>query len=676
MQKKIKNYILWALFIFFIELIIALGYFFCYYFGIIITDYLIDIIIFSFSVFILINLIYLWVILVKLGDARKKNDLTALDIVGSGIQEVYNFGQIGLIIIDDQHKIIWANDLFDDVRMDNTNQSIIDCDIYAWKTELQVLSNDTNSDVKVVVDNRTYLVKFIQDANLFIFKDIHNYEITRLEYERNAPVIGIISVDNYSEIISRLDEVKANQVSSKLQSELFDYAKDNGILMRQVKSDGYFFIATKTQFDKMNHDDFAILDKVKEITSDKDIYSDIPLTLSIGIGFGNYDYLKINDLAKEALEIALSRAGDQVVINPLGANLTFKGGRNDAKTGKNRTRLTILSNSLMTWVKNTDNIYIMGHRDMDMDALGSSLGVYAFCSAFGMKSRIIYDEDKVETKTRMAFRSKFTLEERKAISITSEDAIANMTKQTLLIMCDHNNPKQAMSEKLINLSPMIAIIDHHRSAEDIVESPNFKHIDNGASSTSEIVTEFIKFNTSTRIMVESRIATFMLAGILLDTNYYRHKTCARTYDASLTLKEFGADNEMADSFLKEGPEEHIQKVTIMSRAKSPRTGIYICKNVDDEILDQTMLSRVAQETLQIQDVNACFAIGRIGSNDVKVSARSDGTYNVQILMEKMGGGGHLDSAATVIKNQSVDEVDEHLREVIRLYLDDVRINKK
>jgi c-di-AMP phosphodiesterase-like protein len=242
-------------------------------------------------------------------------------------------------------------------------------------------------------------------------------------------------------------------------------------------------------------------------------------------------------------------------------------------------------------------------------------------------------------------------------------------------MTDVHRPSISLCPKLLESANKVAVIDHHRRGEEFVESPVFSYVEPSASSASELIIELIRYNEK-QIKIEDRDATLLLAGILVDTNHYRNKTSSRTFDASVFLKDAGADNLVADSFLKEEFEEHALKVKIMSTALVPFTGIVVCKSSEEDIIDRTMLSIVAQDTLQIKGINACFVIGRTDSKQVSVSARSDGSVNVQYLMEKMQCGGHFAAAATQLENKSIDEVNKMLMDILEFYLQESRTERK
>ena len=659
MQKTLKTYMLGAFWLFFFQLATITSLFIIYVVdgeGVMIHAF---ICILGASLFV--DLIFVWFMLASISKERLKNDVKAVDIIGDDIQDVYNFAQIGLILIDDKGDVIWVNDWFVDEQFD-----LVDNNVYEWKSELLDLKNGENT-VVVEHNNRTYEAKFLKDANLFIFKDVTEFNAITLFSKAHAPVIGFINIDNYQDITTLVDDVKANNMLAAIQKIVANYAKKFNLLIRKYRSDSFLIYGNFEQYEKMLEDKFSLLNEVREENDDEDY----ELTLSIGIALGLSDLTKLNDLATSALDVALSRGGDQVVVSPYGENLIFIGGKSEAKVKRNRVKIRVLSRSIETLIKDSTNVLIMGHKDMDLDAIGSALGIYYFAKECGKKAQIIYDEKLVESKARKAFKQTFSSDEIKEMTISSKVALEEIKYATLLIMTDVHRPSITMNPKLCEKSFKIAIIDHHRRAEEFVEKPAFSHIEPSASSTSELVAELIRYNEK-RIVIPNKIATMMLSGILLDTNYYRMHTGPRTYDASLILKEFGADNVLADSFLKEEFEEYALKMKIMSSAKTPYFGIVVCKAEDNEIIDRSMLATCAQEILQINGINACFAIGRYEQNSVGISSRSDGTINVQLIMEKLGGGGHYSSAATQFENLTIEDVERKLANTLELYLNDAR----
>lgn len=665
MQKMIKRQMFVALLLFFIELlgIVSLVFFSKLYPEFKYND---DIMVIFVCVVVVIDLLYISSVLSRISSSRKKNDITAVEIVGEGVEEIYNFGQLGVIIVDDSNNVIWTNDWFEDIQA-----RLVDHNIYSWKNELTALQDKKTKSINVDIDNRVYEVKYLKEANLFIFKDITEYEAVTHFQKEHAPVIGLISIDNYQDVVSLVDEGKSTDLFVNINKIIFEYFKGFGVLIRKIRSDAYSLITTKAQYDKLIEDNFSILDEIRNLTKGEDF----ELTLSMGIALGHDDYLKLNDLAASSLDVCLSRGGDQVVISPFGEKLIFIGGKSEAKTKRSRVKVRVLSKSLSTLIKDADKVYVMGHKDMDLDALGAALGIFEFVEGIGKKVQIVYDEKLIEYKTKKAFKQIFSRDEIKEMTILPKTALEEVTDNSLLILVDVHKPSLTLSRKFTETCNKVAIIDHHRRGEEFVESPVFVYVEPAASSASELIAELIRYNDK-RVEISERVASIMLAGILLDTNYYRNKTGQRTYDASLILKEFGADNLLADSFLKEEFEEYSLKIKIMATAITPHFGVVVCRADNEDIIDRSMLSIVAQDTLQIKGVNACFVVGRTDAKSCNISARSDGTINVQYLMEKMGGGGHFASAAVQMENKNVDEGVDYLKETLNLYLSEARTERR
>lgn len=665
MQKMIKRQMFVALLLFFIELlgIVSLVFFSKLYPEFKYND---DIMVIFVCVVVVIDLLYISSVLSRISSSRKKNDITAVEIVGEGVEEIYNFGQLGVIIVDDSNNVIWTNDWFEDIQA-----RLVDHNIYSWKNELTALQDKKTKSINVDIDNRVYEVKYLKEANLFIFKDITEYEAVTHFQKEHAPVIGLISIDNYQDVVSLVDEGKSTDLFVNINKIIFEYFKGFGVLIRKIRSDAYSLITTKAQYDKLIEDNFSILDEIRNLTKGEDF----ELTLSMGIALGHDDYLKLNDLAASSLDVCLSRGGDQVVISPFGEKLIFIGGKSEAKTKRSRVKVRVLSKSLSTLIKDADKVYVMGHKDMDLDALGAALGIFEFVEGIGKKVQIVYDEKLIEYKTKKAFKQIFSRDEIKEMTILPKTALEEVTDNSLLILVDVHKPSLTLSRKFTETCNKVAIIDHHRRGEEFVESPVFVYVEPAASSASELIAELIRYNDK-RVEISERVASIMLAGILLDTNYYRNKTGQRTYDASLILKEFGADNLLADSFLKEEFEEYSLKIKIMATAITPHFGVVVCRADNEDIIDRSMLAIVAQDTLQIKGVNACFVVGRTDAKSCNISARSDGTINVQYLMEKMGGGGHFASAAVQMENKNVDEGVDYLKETLNLYLSEARTERR
>ena len=300
----------------------------------------------------------------------------------------------------------------------------------------------------------------------------------------------------------------------------------------------------------------------------------------------------------------------------------------------------------------------MGHAMMDMDAFGACLGMKAICNRLKKNSRIVVDLKNTEFKTRSAMTSSFGKDELDKLVVTSKEAEDLINGNTLLIVVDVHTPNMVMAPKLIDKAAKIVVIDHHRRAEEYIDSPVFNHIDPAASSTCELISEFIRFSSiNPRIELPSTYATIMLSGIFLDSSYFKSRnTGIRTFEAATILKEYGADNSLADDFLKDDYEEHKEVTDITTNLDTPYYGVVIATANPDRLYDHATIAKAANLCLTFKGVHAAFVMGKVSNREMRVSARSDGTINVSLLAERLGGGGHFTSAAVTFNTSDPREV--------------------
>ena len=604
-----------------------------------------------------LDLLFIWIIVLRISHLRQKTDLKAAEVIGSDVQEAYNFAMVGLVVTDDNDIVLWTNDLFKDRHID-----IIDTNIMSLAPELIELKKDSNSNepTKIVVNSRNYDVKYLPEAGLWIFKDSTDYE-EAVEYNKmQAPVVGLLTIDNYSDATHGETE-DMNDVITKVKSAIFAYAKQYNILLRKYKEDSYYLLCNYKSLEKIKADKFSIIDIVRKIGFDEGV----PITLSIGIAHDFPDVVKLNEMAGDALDIAMSRGGDQVAISEYGSDMEFVGGKTEAQEKRSRVRVRVLADSLISLIRSASNVLIMGHSNMDMDALGACLGIKAICNRLNKEAMIVVDLKDTEMKTRGALLTSFSKEELDKLRCSPKEALDMITSSTLLVIVDVHTKSMCMAPKLLDHASKVVVIDHHRRAEDYIESPVLNHIDPSASSASELVTEFIKFTSiNPRIEVPATYATIMLSGIFLDTHHFKSRqTGIRTFEACTALKEFGADNSAADDFLKDEQEEYFLVSSVVKNMKYHSPGVVYVSGDPNEMYDDATLSKIADTCMGMRGVKASFVIGKT-ERGIKMSCRSNGTISVQIIAEKLGGGGHLSMAAALFKNRDIKQVEELLCSVL------------
>ena len=610
-----------------------------------------------------LDMIFVWVSILVFSYKRKKTDLRAADLIGGDVQEAYNFGMIGLVVVDENNVVIWINDIFHD-----RNLEILDQNILEWQPKLQEIQKGGEAICKLVINSRNYDVKYLPDAGLYIFKDNTDLETTTTYAKKNSTVIGMVIIDNYSDVSSSGDD--ANDTISKIRNEIFNYCDEFDVLLRRYRNDAYFLVCNFESLQKMEEDKFSILEKIHLIGENEDT----PPTLSMAFAHDIPDINKLNEMTNAAIEIAMSRGGDQVVVSPYGQPLKFFGGKVEAQESRNKVKVRVMADSVLSLIRNSSNVIIMGHAVADMDAIGACLGMKAVCDYCKKPAKIVYDPKNTERKTRAAMTATFSREELEKITDSPDDALASLKSNTLVIVCDIHRPTMTMAPKVLEKATKVMVIDHHRRSEEFIESPVFNYIEPSASSSCEMIAELIHYSSANpRIDIPSAYATIMLSGIFMDSNYFKSKSCGiRTFEASMILKEMGADNSVADDFLKDDFEEYALITHIISTLKTPYYGVVYCVADEEDIIEQATLAKVGNQCMQMKGVNACFVIGRTGSNETRISCRSDGTVNVQLLAEKMNGGGHFTMAAGAFKNTPIDKVEERLLDVLKEYLNDAR----
>ncbi len=596
---------------------------------------------------------------------RDKSDIQISDVIGADVKDAYLFGKIGLFITNEDGTIIWESDFLQQKQI-----NIVSKNVFEIFPKLKVFLDKDNKVefVSLNYNGADYNVKYLKAAGLFIFKDVTEYEYL-LRYSKDQETcIGIIMIDNYSDIVGNTDDI--NEIITNAKDIIFNYFKKYDCILRPYRNDAFFAVCNSASLNSMIKNGFGIIDEVRRIQ----VKETIRPTLSIGFAYGYPGISKLNESASNAIDIAMSRGGDQVVVAKYGSELEFFGGKSEAVEVESKVKIRVFSDSMISFIERATNVLIMGHQDMDMDALGSALGVRAICNFRKKDAYVVYDPKLTERKTRTALTSLYARDELNKMVCSPKEAIDLVKPNTLVVVCDISRPSLTMCPQLLDRVNNVIVIDHHRRATEFIEKPLLFYIEPSASSTCELVAEMIRYNSlKEKINLDSTIATIMLAGIFLDTSFYKAKTTGlRTFEASMILKEYGANNSEADDLLKDEYEEYALINKIIATLKTPYYGVVYCTCDEDEIVERSTLAKVGNQCIQFKGVTTSFVIGKTAEDEVRISARSDGSVNVQILMEKMGGGGHYSSAAVCVKNSTVEDVVKNLLDVLSTYLSEAR----
>ena len=417
---------------------------------------------------------------------------------------------------------------------------------------------------------------------------------------------------------------------------------------------------------KMEDDKFSVLDKIRQETN----RNNTPLTLSIGIAAGSDSLIEIADQAQSNLDLALGRGGDQVVLRQPGKDAHFYGGKSNPMEKRTRVRARMVSQAISELFKDADQVFVVGHQRPDMDSVGSGIGVVKLARLQGVKANFVLDTKKTNYDVgRLVARMK---EEKSDddIFISPKDALDEVTNKSILVMVDHSKYSITYSPELYDrLKNRIIVIDHHRRGEEFPENPMLTYVEPYASSACELVTEMIEYQQPTggkRVLTDLE-ATAMLAGIVVDSKEFSLRTGTRTFDAASYLRSIGADSSIVSSLLKEDIDSFLERTHLVATLKMVRPHMAVICGPDDQIIDPIITAQAADTALDLENVGASFAVTRRSQDTIGISARSMGKINVQIIMEKLGGGGHLSNAATQIKGVTIEEAKQKLLDAIDEY---------
>ncbi len=482
------------------------------------------------------------------------------------------------------------------------------------------------------------------------------------EFASTRPVFAIIMLDNYEEFTSGMSEKDKSFLMSSVDDKLTEWVRDKSGYLTRPDRDRYVFIFEERYLQSYVDTKFAILDSIRELTTPKGMHP----TISIGIGLDGKSLEENYQFASLALEMSLSRGGDQAVIKNR-YNFEFYGGKTSQAEKRTKVKSRVMANSLSELMRSASQIYIMGHKYADLDSVGSAVGLCCAARSLGKPAKIVIDLD---TQVSQPLIDKIlTLPEYRDVFINPQEALLNMDGSTLLIIVDTNRPDQVESESLLQSCNRVAIVDHHRRAADYIQNVALSFHEPYASSASELVTELLQYMVEQSDILRIE-AEALLAGIVLDTKNFTLRTGGRTFDAAAFLRRAGADTSDVKHLLQSDLKSAVAKYAIVQRAKIYKAGIAIAaaESVDSKVT----AAQAADELLNISGIQASFVLFPL-DDKVNISARSLGDINVQVIVERLGGGGNKSTAGAQISGKTMREVLEALLAGIDKYLEDYSI---
>ncbi|MFZ0443696.1 MAG: DHH family phosphoesterase [Bacillus sp. (in: firmicutes)] len=568
---------------------------------------------------------------------------------------------IGIILINDDYYIEWANPFISSCFSED---KLIGRSLYDVAESLVPLIKQEVETEVITMYDRKFRVILKREEKLLYFLDITEQAVMERLYEEEKTVIALIYLDNYDDVTQGIDDATRSNLNNSVTAILNKWAQDNGVFLKRVSSDRLVAVLNEQILHELEKGKFIILDEVRDETAKQNI----ALTLSIGVGSGVSSLPELGALAQSSLDLALGRGGDQVAIKQQNGKVKFFGGKSNPVEKRTRVRARVISHALKELVIESEKVFIMGHKSPDMDAIGASIGILKVVQANDREGYIVVDLQDIDMGVSRLMDEIRKNEGLFSRFISPEQAMEIATDDSLLVIVDTHKPSMVIEERLLDKIDHVVVIDHHRRGEEFINHPLLVYMEPYASSTAELVTELLEYQPK-KGKIGMLEATALLAGIIVDTKSFTLRTGSRTFDAASYLRSRGADTVLVQKFLKEDLQTYIQRAKLIENVAYAHDGLAIAKGNENETYHQVFIAQAADTLLTMEGVRASFVISRRSENVIGISARSLGEINVQIIMEILGGGGHLTNAATQLTGVSVDEAEQQLAMAIEEYME-------
>ena len=510
------------------------------------------------------------------------------------------------------------------------------------------------------VGEKRYAVHLDRNSGVLYFFDVSGeYEAT-VELVTSRPVIGVISVDNYDDLENETSESDISHINSFVANYVAEFTGKHKMFSRRVAMDRFYLFTDYTVLEQLMQDKFSVIDTFREEAKQRDL----PLTMSMGLSYGDGDHESIGKIALSNLNLAEVRGGDQVVVkeNDETKNPIYFGGGSAASIKRTRTRTRAMMTAISEKLKSVDCVFVVGHKNLDMDALGSAVGMQLFSSNILNDSYVVYDSEQMSPDIHRAIQ--FLENEGVTKLLPLNQAMEMVTNRSLLVMVDHSKTALTLSKEFYDLFTQTIVIDHHRRDQDFPDNAVITYIESGASSASELVTELIQFQNSKKSRLSRIQASVLMGGMMLDTKNFTSRVTSRTFDVASYLRTRGSDSVVIQELAATDFEEYRLVNELILQGQTVQPSILVAQAKDTKEYDTVVISKAADTMLAMSGIEASFVIAKNRQGDISISARSRSKINVQRIMEELGGGGHFNLAAARLTDMSLQEAGDKLKTII------------
>lgn len=572
------------------------------------------------------------------------NDITNKNCYGKTLGEVFDSDEFEF------GKMLENGAKEDDV--DDFNMNITyngkDYRLLIEKTDLTEI--DPNMDTSALaINGKDYVYA------LYMFDETEMNKCKK-ELHDERFVCGVIYIDNYDEAIESIEEARRALLTAYIDRRVNKYIVQGGGIVKKLEKDKYLVSIRYKYLEQLREERFSILEEVKGIS----VGNEIPVTLSIGIGVMQGSFEKNFEAARAAIDLALGRGGDQAVVREKD-KVTYYGGKTNASEKKGKVKARVKANALREFIENADNVLIMGHKISDIDALGAAIGIFVAARMFGKKANIILNEISTSIEPFVnLFKNNPDYE--KDLFINNDEVSSKLTSNTLLVVVDVNKASYTECPSIIGKCKNTYVVDHHRQGNDAIDAI-FSYVEPSASSACEMVAELLQY-VCDKIKIKQAETNALLAGMIIDTNNFAVKTGVRTFEAAAFVKRCGADITKVRKLLRSDMNEYKAKAEAVSHAEVYNDSFAFAYCRGDGLVSPTIVgAQAANELLEINNIKASFVFTEY-NGEMYISARSIDEVNVQLVMERLGGGGHMTVAGTQLKINDYEQAKEIVKKVL------------
>jgi c-di-AMP phosphodiesterase-like protein len=596
---------------------------------------------------------------------------------GTVQKQLLNDFEIPYALLDYNSRFLWMNEKFTEITGKDKNYHKSVTTVFPSLTKDILQKSEALESINVMLDDRNYRISMkriyfdtvTKDSSIVAINDNDEYltaiylfdetELNRYikENEEQKLVAGLVYIDNYEEALDSIEDVKRSLLIALVDRKVNKYFTEIDALVRKIEKDKYFVVFKYKYLEQLSADKFKLIEDVKSIK----VGNEMAITLSIGVGAGGVSYTQNYEYARMGIDLALGRGGDQVVVKE-GEEVTYYGGKAKQVERNTRVKARVKAHALREIIESREHVVIMGHAISDVDSLGAAIGVYCAARVLGKKAQIVLNE--VTTSLRPLVEC-FTEEKGYPadLFIKNEEALLITNKNTLVMVVDTNRPSYTECPELLKRTDTICVFDHHRQNSEVIENPVLSYIEPYASSACEMIAEVLQY-FSENIKLEPSEADCIYAGILIDTNNFMTKTGVRTFEAAAYLRRAGAEVTRVRKMLRNDMAAYKARAEAVRHAEVYRGAFAISVCPADNIESPTIVgAQAANELLNIVGIKASFVLTEY-QGKIYISSRSIDEINVQLIMERVGGGGHLNVAGAQLTNCTIQEAKRIIQDTI------------